>query len=514
MSVADYSDTEMFEALRYAVPLIRRQKKPKMDAYELPSQWAQDCITMPHGMTFAPYQLDIMDNVFIHKRESARGPHTIGKTTTSALTICYAILKFEAEARADRVGDWKVITTASYWRQLEKYLWPSIRMWWRRIRWDKVGMEPFKNVTLMGVRTSYGEAFAVDPINFEGAHADLILVVNDESKDIPAVTWEKEEGIFAGAGDDVFQTAYQLAVSTPGPMAGTFYDIQSAKPGYEDWHRTHVTAEQAIEAGRMSPTWREQRRRQWGEDSAVYQNRVEGNFYAQESIGVIPLTWIEAANRRWLERKEAGDVPATLSRIGVDLADQGEDATIFAPMYGDDFVDRLRELRKERPRGIVSRLYRVLSKMGGIAFVDVLPNGGAIVDWLRELAVEAQTFNGSEAAKYHIEGREMRYQDRTGHFTFANRRAHALWNLRELLDPEYDPTLALPPDDELIGDLTTPMYEVTSTGAIRVESKEKFKGRLGRSPDKGDAVMICCYPHEIASDESLDASGVVALVGV
>lgn len=63
--------------------------------------------------------------------------------------------------------------------------------------------------------------------------------------------------------------------------------------------------------------------------------------------------------------------------------------------------------------------------------------------------------------------------------------------MREALDPDYGIDIALPPDQELQADLTTPIYTVR-TGEppkIYVESKEDIIKRLGRSPDKGDVVV-------------------------
>ena len=57
----------------------------------------------------------------------------------------------------------------------------------------------------------------------------------------------------------------------------------------------------------------------------------------------------------------------------------------------------------------------------------------------------------------------------------------------------FDASLALPPDDLLIGDLVAPRYSVTSTGKIQVESKDEIRKRLGRSTDSGDAVVQACF---------------------
>ena len=66
----------------------------------------------------------------------------------------------------------------------------------------------------------------------------------------------------------------------------------------------------------------------------------------------------------------------------------------------------------------------------------------------------------------------------------------------ERLDPDNDATLALPPDDKLTGDLTTPTYKYMSNGNIVVESKDEMRTRIGRSTDGADAVMLACKKPE------------------
>ena len=67
------------------------------------------------------------------------------------------------------------------------------------------------------------------------------------------------------------------------------------------------------------------------------------------------------------------------------------------------------------------------------------------------------------------------------------------WLLREALDPTNPDPIALPPDQELLGDLTAPRYKVVTMGkgaAIQISSKDDIRLVLGRSPDKGDSVAM------------------------
>jgi hypothetical protein len=59
---------------------------------------------------------------------------------------------------------------------------------------------------------------------------------------------------------------------------------------------------------------------------------------------------------------------------------------------------------------------------------------------------------------------------------------------REALEPNLGEPVALPVDAELLADLAAPTWKLTPRG-IQLESKEDVKKRIGRSPDKGDAVI-------------------------
>ena len=61
-----------------------------------------------------------------------------------------------------------------------------------------------------------------------------------------------------------------------------------------------------------------------------------------------------------------------------------------------------------------------------------------------------------------------------------------------MLNPDNQATLALPPDDQLTGELTAPTWDLKAGGRIKVEEKAKVKARLGRSTDVGDAVVQAC----------------------
>lgn len=455
-----------------------------------------DCIEWPDGDGPTDYQLDMARDLCQHGRLCGRGPHGLGKTSFAAWCILWFALT------RDMAGsDWKIPTTAGGARQLIKFLWPEVHKWARRLKWDVIGREPFNSIfELQGqnLKLSNGAAFAVatkSPELIEGAHADQLLYIFDEAKAISDEIFDAAEGAFSNQGATDKTQAFAVALSTPGEPFGRFYDIQTHKPGFEDWKARYVTFAEVLAAGRSTQKWADQRKAQWGEESALYKNRVLGEFASQDEQGVIPLAWVEAANERWLALEDSGKLAelltgeSRLDAVGCDVGDQG-DETVIALRFGD-VIAEIRRYSKQDTMGTVARLNGVCSSKGGKAIVDVIGIGAGVVSRLRELqqvsySFDVVAFNAAEGTSG---------KDRAGELGFINKRAEAWWQMKERLDPAYNSTVALPPDDKLTGDLVAPRYKVVSSkgGAYQIEAKDAIRERIGRSTDTGDAVVMAFY---------------------
>lgn len=455
-----------------------------------------DCIKWTNkesGPTF--YQDEILANIPIKKRVSVRGPHGLGKTAMASWVILSFALTRDGE-------DWKCPATASAWRQLTKYLFPELHKWARKLDWDKIGRPPFSKFELLtlNLKLSTGEAFAVASDNaatIEGAHANELLYLFDESKAIPDNTFDAAEGAFSGAGADSTINGYAFAISTPGAPMGRFYDIQQRKAGYHDWWVKHVTLEDAIKAKRISREWAKNREKQWGIKSALYQNRVLGEFAVEDTDTIIPLTWVEKANQRWDEWNENGR-PGKLTTVGLDIGGGGEfgDKTVFALCYDGNKVDTLKKIDRGdtetatmQTTGITKSL---IENTEAVLIPDVIGIGLGVYHRLNEIRQEMEAkkkkvswdvyaFNAAESTDE---------KDISEQFEFFNKRSAAWWLMREMLEPDNNFEIALPYDDALTGELTAPTYKVMSNGKIRVEAKDEIKKRLhGRSTDSADAVI-------------------------
>ena len=474
-----------------------------------PAAFVVDCISwdrVREGDGPADYQIAILDELAYRKRVAARGPHGLGKSTVEAWAILWFALTSDGE-------DWKSISTASAWRQLTVYLWPEVHKWSRLLDWTKIGRAPLtekKELLDLAIKLGTGAGTAVasnDHEKIEGAHADRLLFAYDEAKIIPEATWDASEGAFS-TGE-----CYGLACSTPGAPMGRFYDIHTRKPGFEDWTVIHITKEQAIKAGRMSAEWAEQRRLQWGEDSALYRNRVLGEFCETASDGVIPLSWIEAAIDRWHLWDEAGR-PGTLVSIGADIGESTEgDPTALAPRMDVErkdgslgiAIDTIEIYEGLDPVQSAEKIDDMMSRWSEInarvqAVVDAIGIGSGTVAALKKMGRQVVAFVASAKAR--------RAKDEEGLFGFHNLRADAWWNLREMLDPQKEPDIMLPPDEEdhLIGELASPRFREMAGGKIAIESKDEIRKRLKRSTNLADAVVQVMHERPLVIAKKVSVS--------
>lgn len=431
----------------------------------------------------APYQEDILRDFVAYRRMAVRAPHGAGKTALSAWVILWAIVAFPE--------DTKIVTTASAWRQVKLFTWKEVHLWASRADWKRLGIQIRRNKELLDLSLNISDtksAFAVasdNPALIEGAHATNMFYVFDEAKAIPDGIWDAAEGAFSTAGQDTDSRAFALAISTPGDTSGRFYAICTRRPGYEDWHTRHITLAEAIAAGRISQDWAAARAKQWGEKSAIYANRVLGEFDSSGEDNVIPLAWIEKSNDRWLELNGKGTGKESW---GCDPAYKGDDKTALAKLVGR-VIESLETYAKQEIMQTAGRVAASVNKTTPVA-VDIIGVGAGVYSRLKELNYAAISVNVAQKA---VDWRGQPLTDKSGKQEFINLRAYVWWLVREALDPDGDDPIALPVDDELTGDLTAPTWWYRSDGKIQVESKDEMRERLGRSPDRADAVALALY---------------------
>jgi hypothetical protein len=210
----------------------------------------------------------------------------------------------------------------------------------------------------------------------------------------------------------------------------------------------------------------------------------DGNFMLARQDNAwqtIPTQWIREAQARWTDAPPAH---APMSCLAVDIAQGGADTTTFSARYDGWFAPLEQVPGADTPTGNEVAGLAIAKRRNGCALVLDMGGGygGAAMMRLKDNDVPVIGHKGAEASvKRSLDAQ----------FGFFNKRSEIYWRLREALDPSQDggSPIALPDDPELVSDLTAPTYAITSRG-VQVEPKDKVIAKLGRSPDKGDAVAM------------------------
>ncbi len=211
---------------------------------------------------------------------------------------------------------------------------------------------------------------------------------------------------------------------------------------------------------------------------------LDGDFLAARDdpeFQVCPSDWVKTAMSRSPDK-----IQGEISAIGVDPARGGRDSTIIAVRRGWDF-DPLIELSGEQSntgQKVAAEVLKVLGPSSAPVRIDVIGIGASVYDHLRgQIGRQAEAVNVANRASE--KSRDMG----SNQMGFVNLRAQLWWRARDLLSPESPVKVSLPNDRKLLGDLSSAQYKLSPRG-IQVEAKTDLIRRLGRSPDKADAVIM------------------------
>jgi len=439
-----------------------------------PAWWCEQVL----GEKPWPRQVEVMNAVRDHPRVAVRSGHKVGKSWTVARLVLWFLFSFRPS---------KIVTTAPTLRQVRDILWDEIAIAYDKAQDHNAYLGGELLTTRLHVKPGW-YAIGVSTnkaVNFQGVHQEHVLFVFDEAFGVERKIWEAAEGSMSGP-----HTRW-VAIGNPLAPVGQFHDCFNSPL----WQKIAISSYEAAESGNMAlatKEWCDEKKAAWGATSPLFMSRVMGEFPNISEFGLVPRGWIKDAIERYESQNPTNEV-----RIGVDVAKFSGDETTWCVRRGrlvEELIGVTYNSRQLTTTETVGRTKRLIEETGAnprFVFIDDIGIGHGVSDGLREHGFDIVPVNFGEAA------------DDPGEF--LNKRAECYWRCREAFGPEGI-GIAIPDDERLIADLIVTEYGHTSRGQIKIEKKEDIKEKLGRSPDRGDALALTFAVDENASpeDEEID----------
>ena len=394
----------------------------------------------------------------------------------------------------------RVYTYAPYEKQLRLYMWSEIgRLWPKfqrlfpaakltdlRIRMD--GTTDRWSAHGYAVKLRAGEESAT---GVQGAHAEHMLLITEETPGIdPSV-------MVAIQNTKSADHNLQLALGNPDSQHDELHRFCQRQGTtairISALDHPNVVCKASIVPGATGANSVAERLDAYGADGRLYRSRVRGISPAEASDSIIKHAWlVEAAGRFAIPDYRDGS-----RSLGVDVAasEDGDKAAIarwkgaclleVKSFQCPDPVKLGLDVGAEmKADGVDPRRVGVDSVAVGAATVGRLKEMGYMV---RALNAGSKPFGQEDSEWRALTGKAVLEVEE-----FGNLRAQLWWTFRKDLQ---DGKVAVCNDPELFEDLTTPTW-FTRGGKIFVEPKEEIVKRLGRSPDKGDAVVLGNFVRE------------------
>jgi hypothetical protein len=407
-------------------------------------------------------------NMFRLAVASGRG---IGKSALVAWIILWML--------STRLGSTVIVTAnteqqlrSRTWAELGKWLTLSINGHWfhktattlKPVDWFEASLKKD-----LQIDTGYYYAQAQlwseeNPDAFAGVHSNYgVCLIMDEASGIPAPIYSVAEGFFSEPTENRFWFTF----SNPRRNTGPFYDSFHSSKAF--WNTEQIDSRNV--EGTDTKVF-QQMIEQYGEDSTVSRVEVMGEFPQSDDDTVIPLDLVRAAIDR--------DVALTTEQAivwGLDVARFGGDNSALCKRQGNTVLDikTFKSMDLMQLCGAVKAEYdtSTFENKPQEILVDVIGLGSGVVDRLAEQNLPVRGVNVAEAPSTKK--------------NYLNLRAELWFAIKDWLAQR---DCRLPNNDELASELAAPQYKYTSSGKIKIESKDEMRKRGIKSPDRADALAL------------------------
>lgn len=446
-------------------------------------------------------QIEIIEAVRDNMRVSVRSGHKVSKSTSAAGLALWWYCSYP-DARA--------VMSSVTSRQVDEILWRELTMRKARARVPiggvigklaRTGLKSTDFRQIVGFTARQAEAVA----GISGAN---LLYILDEASGIPETIFHAIEGNRAGG-------AKVVLFSNPTKNEGEFFESHHSKRHlYTCIHISSEESPNVVEGRSVIPglatrEWIEEKREEWGVDSAIYQVRVRGEFPREEASKVVQLHLVLDAEQRWEDAPAAGRL-----HVGLDPVGQGDDDFGMVARRGGKVLEVTTaapppaslktpdEVADWFVAKAVEFINRHRTALEGAPAVKVDTTGGAGNLGGRFAAKLRQRFGeskGVQLAELEVFSVDASAKSTDGRFPLMR---DALWfgvaewlRAGGALPPEKlsDGTFCAAHDKKLVAELTAPGFALDLHERPKVDKKDIIREKIKRSPDRADAVGLAIY---------------------
>jgi len=401
-------------------------------------------------------QKNLLRSVRQHPRTSITSGHGTGKSSGAAFLTWWFLCCYPHS---------RVPITAPTGHQLDDILWSEIKKWHNHMEpyfalQFEVGADKVKNKK--HPKTWYAVARTArkeNPDALQGFHGDYLLFIVDEASGVDPKIFEPVEGALTGAGNRI------LIQGNPTQTSGYLFD--SWNNDKSRWNRLRFNSETSPLVDADYPATMAQK---YGQDSDIYRVRVLGLFPRAAINQLISQELVDEAMGRHLQP----DAYQHAARVlGVDVARFGDDMTTWIHRQGL-YAHSIKSWPSIDTMTLAGNIALEIKNHNlDMVFIEDVGIGAGVVDRLTQLGL------GNKIASINP-GKQAHDAEQ-----FYNLRTEMWWRAKEWLESGG----AIPPHDDLVRELTAPVYGFDSKNRIQLERKDDTKKRVG-SPDFADALTL------------------------
>jgi hypothetical protein len=318
-----------------------------------------------------------------------------------------------------------------------------------------------------------------------GLHEDYLLWLLDEASDMPNGVVSAAEAALAG-GIETKMVIMGNCTRTEGPI------WDAAGKRRHMFHVTRITGDpdDPKRSPRIDIDEARAQIAELGRDHYVVKVNILGEFPDRAADKLIDARDVEAGQKRTVQ---PGTLTALPIILGCDPARFGDDSTVVVRRRGR-MCWPPHVFKKLDTVQTAEQLMKLLDDEDcDAAFVDEVGIGAGVIDTCRARGYGKRIYGVNAGEKARDEKR------------FTNRRAEMYWLTAEWLKEGG----CLPKDDMLAAELSSPHFDYDAKQRIWLEPKEDVKARLGRSPDRADALSLT-FASPVRRQQRAEVRGALA----